>query len=399
MLSDDHHILVIDHQDSTRKDISEYLESVGYRVTAAASTQQGSDLINSHKPAVVLLDLKIPGVDGLSLLHELSSHPSDTPIIVISADGVMNDVVGALRYGASDYLMKPITDMEVLEHAVSRCVEQGRLLRQNKAYRRQLEEANLSLKQGLQLLEQDQQAGRHVQFKMLPDTPKQFESYQFSHEIVPSLFLSGDFVDYFTVGDNHVTFFIADVSGHGASSAFVTVLLKNLFARKRSDFLHLDDSSILSPLRMLEVANNELLATEIGKHATMCVGCLDLRDNSLLYSVAGHLPLPVLVANGESQYLETQGMPVGLFESAKYYEESLSLPENFELMLFSDGVLEVIPAEGVLAQEAFLLDKLSRGFESISDVTEVLGLQAVIDAPDDIAVLVISKKSANRNEV
>jgi len=386
-----HHILLIDHQDDNRREMLAFLQADGYTVTAVAATQQGTDLIDSHQPDVALLDLNMPGVDCLSLLRELSSHSSDTPIIVMSADGVMNTVVQALRFGASDYLIKPIVEPEVLQHAVARCIEQGRLVRQNKATRRALEEANLSLKKGLQLLEQDQQAGRHVQFTMLPDTPKQFAGYEFSHQVVPSLFLSGDFIDYFTVGDKHVTFFIADVSGHGASSAFVTVLLKNLFARKRSDFLHLDDHSILSPLKMLQVANRELLATEIGKHATLCVGTINLDDNSLVYSVAGHLPLPVLVADGRSEYLETTGMPVGLFEAASYFEKKCQLPEQFELMLFTDGVLEVIPAQGVLAQEVFLLEKLSPGFSSLQAVTQALDLHQVVDAPDDIAVLLIRK--------
>ncbi len=386
-------LLVIDHQDSSRENISAYLSNAGYFVIAIAATEPGAVSIDKHSPDVVLLDLKIPDVDGLALLQELSSHPSDTPIIVISADGVMNDVVEALRYGASDYLMKPVNDMEVLEHAVSKCLEQGRLLRQNKTYRKQLEEVNLGLKESLLLLEQDQQAGRHVQFKMLPDTPKEFGSYEFNHQVVPSLYLSGDFVDYFKVGDDHVTFFIADVSGHGASSAFVTVLLKNLFARKRSDFHHLSDGTILSPSKMLQVANRELLDTEIGKHATLCVGVIDLKENTLKYSVAGHLPLPILVANGKSQYLETQGMPVGLFSAAEYGEEACSLPESFVLMLFTDGILEVLPAEGVLAQEAFLLKQLSPGYSSVDEVTKALGLQKLVDAPDDIAILMISRNT------
>ncbi|MFT5693852.1 MAG: sigma-B regulation protein RsbU (phosphoserine phosphatase) [Oceanicoccus sp.] len=401
MSPDVHRLLVIDHQNSSRENIANYLTNAGYSVIAVAGTESGAVSIDEHSPDVVLLDLKIPEVDGLGLLQELSSHPSDTPIIVISADGVMNDVVEALRYGASDYLMKPISDMEVLEHAVSKCLEQGRLLRQNKTYRRQLEEVNLGLKESLQLLEQDQQAGRQVQFKMLPDAPKQFENYEFNHQVVPSLYLSGDFVDYFMVGDDHVTFFIADVSGHGASSAFVTVLLKNLFARKRSDYHHLSDDTILSPAKMLQVANRELLDTEIGKHATLCVGVLDLKSNALNYSVAGHLPLPILVANGDSKYLETQGMPVGLFSTADYSEATVSLPESFVLMLFTDGILEVLPAEGVLAQEEFLLKQLSPGYSSIDEVTNALGLQKMVDAPDDIAILMITKntcltKSENR---
>ena len=61
--------------------------------------------------------------------------------------------------------------------------------------------------------------------------------------------MSGDFTDYFKVGKSKVVFFLADVSGHGSSSAFATVLLKNLFARKRSDYLRRDDKTVIQPYR------------------------------------------------------------------------------------------------------------------------------------------------------
>ncbi len=128
----------------------------------------------------------------------------------------------------------------------------------------------------MKVLEQDQQAGRQVQMRMLPATPLVLDDYVISHTVIPSLYLSGDFTDYFTVGENFVTFFMADVSGHGSSSAFATVLLKNLFARKRSDFLRRYDDSVLSPVAMLKRANKELLDLGCGKFATMVVGLLDM---------------------------------------------------------------------------------------------------------------------------
>ena len=384
-------LLVIDDEDIVRESIVSYLKGSGFTVYSASNGEQGLTLFQQHRPDVVLCDLKIPTVNGFSVLEEIKEDASNTPIVAISSVGGMSDVVDALRFGVSDYLIKPIKDMGMLGHAISRCLEQGKLRRENIDYRQQLEKANRGLQKNLQVLQQDQQAGRYVQSKMLPPTPKQFSHYHFSHKVVPSLYLSGDFVDYFTVGEKHVTFFMADVSGHGASSAFVTILLKNLFARKRSDFLHLNDHAVLSPTSMLERANQELLGTEVGKHATMCVGVLDLSNNTLCYSVAGHLPLPILAVPGHCEYLSCEGTPVGLFENAQYTEKTLQLPDNFVLTLFTDGILEVLSEDGVLAQERFLLDKLKTGHYSIEDITKALDLESIVDAPDDIAVLLISK--------
>ena len=384
-------LLLIDDDASVRETMTVYIRAAGFTLYEAHDGEEGLATYKQQQPDIVLCDLETPKLHGFEVLKAIKADTPETPIIVLTSVGVMSDVVEALRLGASDYLVKPIVDMEVLQHSIARCLEQVKLRRENNDYRQQLEAANTDLQASLKLLEQDQLAGRQVQLKMLPPTPKQLGAYQFSHKIVPSLYLSGDFVDYFMVGKDHAVFFIADVSGHGASSAFVTVLLKNLFARKRSDYLHLDDNSILSPVNILQRANKNLLNTGIGKHATLCVGVINLQENSLCYSVAGHLPQPILAAGGDSQYLQAEGMPVGLFESAQYSENTLLLPENFVLSLFSDGILEVLPAEGVLQQEQYLLDILAAEQDSIEAVVNALGLEKVVDAPDDIAVLLISR--------
>lgn len=388
-----HRLLVIDDDPFVRDSLLAYLQDVGFEVGTARDASEGFAAFDQFKPDVVLLDLRMPGTGGMDLLKSLSGHPSNTPIIVISGASDMNDVVQALRYGATDFLFKPIRDMAMLEHAIQRSLEQGRLRRENQRYRQQLEETNRELKQSLSLLQQDQQAGRHVQMRMLPITPATFGAYRFSHRIFPSLYLSGDFVDYFTVGDRHVVFFIADVSGHGASSAFVTVLLKNLFARKRSDYAHGRDDSILSPTAMLAQVNGELLDTQVGKYATLCVASLDLLDNTLTYSVAGHLPVPILCSGNEARWLRGDNPPVGLFEDVQYVAESVNLPERFSLTLLSDGVLEMIDGDGLLAKEKKLLAALSVDITDMDMLVSTLQLQGVTEAPDDIALLLITKES------
>jgi len=388
-------LLLIDDEDIVRESMAAYLEDCGFTIFEAADGEQGLAQFQQHQPDVVLCDLKMPRIDGLGVLEALSESSPNTPVIVISGVGVMSDVVQALRLGASDYLIKPIADMEVLEYAISRCLAQAKLLRENEQYKEQLEAANTELETNISALQQDLIAGRQVQMKMLPPAPVFFDEYRFSHRIVPSLYLSGDFVDYFRVGDDHVAFCIADVSGHGASSAFITVLLKNIFARKRSDFLHRGDMAILSPSEMLDFINQEILKTQTGKHATLCVGVVDLTEDSMQLSIAGHLPLPILAADGKCEYIVSEDVPAGLFEEASYTEKTLLLPENFILSLFSDGILEVLPAEGIRAKEALLLDSLSSGINTVKALSETFHLDQLKDAPDDIAILLISKNSEN----
>ncbi|MDP5071872.1 MAG: serine/threonine-protein phosphatase, partial [Congregibacter sp.] len=98
---------------------------------------------------------------------------------------------------------------------------------------------------------------------------------------------------------------------------------------------------------------------DVGKFATMIVGVLNQVDNSLLYSVAGHLPLPVLVSDAGARYLEGQGNAVGMMPDAQFTEHHIQLPATFMLALFSDGILEILPPKNLVDKEAFFLDVFS----------------------------------------
>lgn len=384
-------VLVIDDDENVRRSIVSYLNDSGYHTFEAADGEEGLAKMASEKPELVLCDLRMPKLDGINVLKVIADAYAHVPIIVISGAGVMSDVVEALRLGASDYLIKPIFDLEVLEHAIERSLERYSLRRENLKYRHQLEQANSELKANLAVLEQDQQAGLQVQKKMLPVSPMQKSSYIFHHQIIPSVYLSGDFVEYVTVGNDHVVFFIADVSGHGASSAFVTVLMKNLTARMRSQYNRGEDDSILHPAQFLAQANAELLGTAIGKHATLFFAVLDTQNNHLTYSVAGQLPVPILVSESGAQYLQGRGAPVGLFEETSYTEIEIDLPDRFRLLLFSDGILEVMEQETLSKKEAYLLETAPALKADIESVFQQFNVDTEEHYPDDIALLVIDK--------
>ncbi len=386
-------ILVIDDDDAVRDSLGLYLGDAGYEVFEARDGAEGLTVFFEQLPDVVLCDLRMPHVDGMSVLKQLSERAPGTPIIVISGAGVMSDVVEALRLGASDYFIKPILDMEVLEHSICRCLEEVHLRRDNRHYREQLESANRQLEANLRTLEQDQQAGRLIQKRLLPKSPVSFGPYTFRHRIYPSLYLSGDFVEYTLVGEDKVTFFIADIAGHGVSSAFVTALLKNFTAHLRSDYRNHGRDNILRPQKFLEKVSHDMLRTGIGKHMTMCIGVLDMTNNRLRYSIAGHLPLPVLVSPGEKpRFLKGEGMAAGMFESALFEEHEIDLPDSFTLAMFTDGILEILPPKELADKEQMLLDLLSSRPRTSAELAACMGLDENTELPDDIAILLVTRK-------
>ena len=381
------HILVIDDEPVVCESLAVYLSDSGFKVNTASSGDEGLALFRNIQPDLVICDLRMPLVDGLDVLKAINSESPETPVIVVSGQGSMNDVVTALRNGAVDYLFKPLIEMEVLEHSVRRALERGYLLKQNRQIREQLERS-------LALLKEDQEAGRRVQLRMLPPTPHVFnEDCHFSHRIIPSLYLSGDFVDYFRMGPDRIGFYLADVSGHGASSAFVTVFLKTLTNRIQRHYEKRAAVNALSPARLMRDINQELISMAMGKHLAMFCGVLDLAENKLIYCIGAHFPPPILINDGVTSALEGRGLPVGLFSDATFDDIVIPLGQEFSLVVMSDGVLEVLPDGSLESKEAHLLKVVAQKPTDADHLASLLQVDGDMEVPDDIALLVINRNA------
>ncbi|NIB43162.1 SpoIIE family protein phosphatase [Pseudomaricurvus alkylphenolicus] len=388
-------LLIIDDDTIVRQSIVAYLEDSGFDMLEADQGVVGMELFHQHAPDVVLTDLRMPLMDGLQVLDQVHQVSQDTPVIVMSGVGVMGDVVESLRLGASDFLIKPLADMEVLVHAVRKSLERRDLLAENQRYREQLEEANIVLRDHLRALEKDQEAGRQVQQRLLPPTPLVRGNYCLEHSVIPSLFLSGDFVDVAFRSERFLAFYLTDVSGHGASSAFATVWLKHAATEivHDHDLFVREDRVDKDMNQWLTSVNQQLLESRLGHHMTCLLGVVDVEQNRLHYCIAGHLPLPVIVERGKARFLEGKGRPLGLFPKQSWPQYSVDFPAGSQLLGFSDGILEVMPPEDLLEKEDYLLNMLSNGHSSMAEVCQALHLEELEEAPDDIAILSIVREA------
>jgi sigma-B regulation protein RsbU (phosphoserine phosphatase) len=392
-------LLVVDDDDMVRESVVAYLEDSGFDVIQANQGVVGLELFYEHNPDLVLTDLRMPEMDGIQLLDKVHEETQDVPVIVISGVGVMGDVVEALRLGAADYLIKPLLDMEVLIHAVNRSLECRDLIAQNETYRYELEETNLALRDNLQILQRDQQAGRQVQQQLLPQSPFRLSQYTVEHKVIPSLFLSGDFIDLKVQDNRYLFFYLVDVSGHGASSAFATIWLKHV-ARELIDSRTMAGQHVANKAQgasisniFLERVNTELLASSLEHHMTCFTGVIDTYFDKLYYSIAGHLPLPVLYSNNEVRYLEGKGCPLGIFPQQDWPLYEVDFPAGASLVGFSDGILELMPSTDLLEKEALLLQYLSNSDGSLESVFNTLMLNRLDSAPDDIAIMCINREA------
>ena len=100
-------LLIIDDDEVVRASLAAYLEDSGFSVLQASNGQQGLQVFERDKPDLVICDLRMPQMGGLELIRQVTDLAPQTPVIVVSGAGVMNDAVEALRLGAADYLIKP----------------------------------------------------------------------------------------------------------------------------------------------------------------------------------------------------------------------------------------------------------------------------------------------------
>lgn len=333
--------------------------------------------------------------------HQWAALSATLPTLVVSESRLDSDLLAAVAAGTVDYIVRPLKHAELLRLMIAKVLENHELAREHARDRQRLAELNESLETHLALLRLDQQAGGHIQRKLLPPRPLTVNGVRCDYWLAPSLYLSGDFLDFQRFDERYSVFYFADVSGHGASSAFVTVLLKYLCNRWLTEWDGEAPESL--PAQWLDALNRELLDTGIGKHATLFVGVIDHKAHRLYYSLGAQLPMPLLEAHGEVHPLAGEGMPVGLFPQVAYPSLVCELPANFRLWLCSDGVLECLKGD-TLAVRLKELERLALACDGVAALRRRLALGEIgadddglvqdapghDDLPDDLTIMTLS---------
>lgn len=131
------HILVVDDEPLVRRSLSEFLTLQGYTVSSASNGKEALELLKTYTADIVISDIKMPELDGIQLLKHIKKEHADTPVILITGYGSIENAVRAVKEGAYDYVTKPIVDSEI-KIVIERLIE-----------KRQLQEENIKLKEQL----------------------------------------------------------------------------------------------------------------------------------------------------------------------------------------------------------------------------------------------------------
>src|SRR5262245_29420697 len=120
------HILIVDDEEAVCWAMKKALAKLGHHVAIASSAEEAFDLVEKQIPDAIILDVRLPGLDGLSALAQLQKLTNDAPIIVVTAFGNLSTAVRAVEGGAFDYLAKPF-DLDQALETVARALQRRAL--------------------------------------------------------------------------------------------------------------------------------------------------------------------------------------------------------------------------------------------------------------------------------
>ena len=142
-----HNILIVDDESGIRDSLKGVLEDEGYKTSQAESGEACLRLLEKHEIDVVLLDIWLPGIDGLDTLQKIRELDSPPEVIMISGHGTIETAVRATKLGAYDFLEKPLSidrTLSLIKHAI----DAKSLRRENRDLRRQLQSKSVIAKYG-----------------------------------------------------------------------------------------------------------------------------------------------------------------------------------------------------------------------------------------------------------
>src|SRR5687768_17464469 len=132
-------VLIVDDEPDVAWVISRDLQTAGYEVTTASSFRSGQDALETKRPEVVLLDLRLPDGDGLELLRRIRDSQDSPVVILLTGHATIESAVRAMKLGAFDYLIKPV-HLEEVRLVIEKGLEARRLAAEVQTLRAALRE-------------------------------------------------------------------------------------------------------------------------------------------------------------------------------------------------------------------------------------------------------------------
>jgi DNA-binding NtrC family response regulator len=129
-MTKDDTVLIVDDEKVMRESLVEWLQEDGFGVRSAESGMEALQIMDQIEPVVLVADIKMPGMDGITLVRKVKERRPDLPIIMITAFATVENAIQSMKEGAYDFITKPFPP-EKLSHVLRHVIEHQHLKREN----------------------------------------------------------------------------------------------------------------------------------------------------------------------------------------------------------------------------------------------------------------------------
>ena len=363
-------IVVIDDNSNDLVVTKRFLERRGYAAFPASSGEEGLRLAGAILPDAIIVDYRMPGMNGFEVTRRIKADPAlqTIPVLMLTGSDSAEHVVEGLGAGAEDFVTKG-SDIEIV-------VARLRALLRMKEYQDQLRRMN-------QQMTRDLQIARRVQEALVPQGAFASPRLEIRSAYIPSAVLSGDFYDYFNQ-DEFLYLFVADVSGHGLPAAILVSLLKS--------YIHTEAANDRPLSEFMTRLNDFLFSVSLpNQFATAALFRID-GDRRLVYSNAAHPPFLLYQrAQRKTIVLEQPSNLLGAMPNMPFEEHSIEVQPGDTLFVYTDGLTDRINDAG----DFYSIDRVAAVLEQSSEADigtlydsvrgDVSSFSATEEFKDDIA--------------
>ncbi len=335
-------ILVAEDDRITRASLCRQLTTWGHQITEAPDGQAAWELFQASPYDLVITDWEMPHLSGLELIQRIrqANCAEYVYVIMLTSRSDKGDVVKGIEVGADDFVTKPF-DREELR---VRMLAGERIVRLEHA----LHQQNVQLREAGERIRHDLDAAARVQRAMLPRHTIVTGHARAAWAYEPTEELAGDAIGLHLIDDRYLVAYVIDVSGHGVPAALLSVTAMHYLEPEPENASLLRDmarsgdlGSVQRPAVVAAELNRRFSADNSDdRFLTMILCVLDTVEGRLTAASAGH-PLPIVLrGQDEVPVANTAGLPIAMFDTARYADLTVQLQPGDRVCLFSDGIVE-----------------------------------------------------------
>jgi phosphoserine phosphatase RsbU/P len=368
-------ILVVDDEVGMLRAVERVLGGI-HKVVGSQSSARAVALAAEFKPHLVILDIRMPELDGFELMARLKADHPDAEIILMtgSVDDMDQKLVRAIRGRAFYFIQKPF-DREVLQALVERCLELRWRREENRRH--------------VNRLERELAEARAFQLGLLPAGEFASNGLAVCCRYVPCWELGGDLYDYVSLGPGRLALIVADVVGHGVSAAMLTGIVKSAFRASNGD--DYDPAAVVNRI-LRNVA-------PFGAERFVTLVAAILEDGKMSYVNAGHPAALVWTENGPIARLDPTGPMVSpVFSDWRWERRTVPVPAGGRILIYTDGVSDALAGEQDIGDEQMIAAVESHRAGGATLVDAILAEARTRfggrPQPDDLTLLTVRRGSS-----